>query len=99
MHPSPLTSRLNVWAPDLRNLRNVAAIHRLDLCFGSIQRRDGGYALDAYLDEDRARELADRLTTDGFRCTLGPAQEEEVPEISTTNRYANAVPRGVGRKH
>ena len=98
MQNTAATSRLGVWAKEPHRLRTLAATHRLDLCFGSVRQEDGGFALDAYLPTDRAMELAERLSSEGYRCTVTAAHEEEAPEVSTTNRYATEIPRGVGIK-
>lgn len=97
MTTTAVTACLTVWARTAHALRTIAATHRLDLCFGSIKRQDGGFCFDAFLDQSRAAQLAEKLASEGFRCVITATHEEE-PEVSQGNRYLHDIPRGVGLK-
>lgn len=92
------TTRLRLLATHLRDLRAGVATHRLDLCFGSIQKKKGGYYVDVYLEPARAEEVMARLSSEGIRFEVIAETEEDPPIVSTTNRYTREVPRGVGIK-
>ena len=92
------TTRLQLSARHLKELRAQVATHRLDLCFGSIRKGKGGFYVDVYLEPSRAAEVMARLKAEGFAYKLIKETEEDPAIVSTTNRYANDVPRGVGIK-
>lgn len=90
---------ITIRAPRIEKLRQLAARHRLDLCFGSIHKEKAGFSMDAYLPIAQADSLLKELQSQGVKAELKGIQEEEIAEVSTTNRYASgAVPRGVGQK-
>lgn len=90
---------INIQADRPARLRELAARHRLDLCFGSIRKEKSGYSMDVYLNPAEGERVMTQLLTEGVLVQrLNDDPQEEV-QISSTNRYAEgAVPRGVGLK-
>ncbi len=94
-----LRYHINIRAPRPARLRQLAARHRLDLCFGSIRKEKRGFSMDVYLSPSEGERVMALLATEGVEVQRLDDDTEEVPVISPTNRYAfGAVPRGVGEK-
>lgn len=90
---------LNIRAARAARLRQLAARHRLDLCFGSIRKEVRGFSMDVYLSPAEGERMMALLAAEGVQVQRLDDDPEEDILISSTNRYAEgALPRGVGQK-
>ncbi len=90
---------INIRAERPARLRQLAARHRLDLCFGSIRKEKRGFSMDVYLSPNEGERVMVLLAAEGVQVRRLDDDPEEVALISPTNRYATgAIPRGVGEK-
>ena len=90
---------INIQADRPARLRQLAARHRLDLCFGSIRKEKRGFSMDVYLSPAEGERVMALLGQEGVQVQRLDDDPEEVALISSTNRYADgAIPRGVGQK-